>query len=213
MRSTTSSRAWDCLGCPAALRALINTSTKAATKDGDAFDMSAPCRRCSRTRRLPVPETISQGKQAQYLVGLNPGPSGKVHAHSFGQLCFLDDAFDLAGNFAQILILGRNVDVDNAKQLVMVHLGWRRNSADLDHRIQIRRLGALSPAQRNLLQIHHCLHLVLGILHGEHVRIAALGIDPIIGGNHPVGGQRGDDVVHDFLLREAQQAGFLAVDV
>ena len=51
------------------------------------------------------------------------------------------------------------------------------------------------------------------ILHGEVIVVAALAIDPIIGRDHVVGIERGDDVVHYIFLRQPQLARMYAVHV
>ena len=57
------------------------------------------------------------------------------------------------------------------------------------------------------------LDLVGGVLHGEHVVVAGVGIDPVAGRDDAVGGERGDDVVDDIFGREADERGALAIDV
>ena len=42
---------------------------------------------------------------------------------------------------------------------------------------------------------------------GQKVVVAGARIDPVAGRDHLVRGQRGDDIVHHFLLAEAQLAG------
>ena len=54
---------------------------------------------------------------------------------------------------------------------------------------------------------------VLVILHGEKVVVAGFVVDPIIGRDHDVGVERGDDVVDDIFLGEAEFAGVNAIDV
>src|SRR6267154_6517390 len=95
----------------------------------------------------------------------------------------------------------------------MVYFCRRRNRADLDYGIQGGGLCAFRSTQGDLPQIHNRLHLAFGILHGQHVRIATFRIDPVVRSDHAIGSQRGDDVVHDFFLRETQLAGLLAVDI
>ena len=51
------------------------------------------------------------------------------------------------------------------------------------------------------------------ILHCQQIVIATFGIDPVAGGNHPVRGQGGDDVIDHFFLAESDQTGPLAVDI
>ena len=70
-------------------------------------------------------------------------------------------------------------------------------------------------AQRNVLEVLHVhvADLMGGVLHGEHVVVAGVGIDPIAGRDDAVGGERGDDVVDHVFRREADERGALAIDV
>ena len=63
------------------------------------------------------------------------------------------------------------------------------------------------------LQIVQCLDRIFGVLHGQHVVVAAPRIDPVAWRDHRVRGERRDDVVDDLLLVRPQFAGLLAVDV
>ena len=78
-----------------------------------------------------------------------------------------------------------------------------------------RRVGSdcSAAAQRDRPEIGQGLDLALRILHGQHVVVAGLRIDPEAGRDHLIGGQRGDDVVDHFALVEAQLAGAHAVDI
>ena len=67
--------------------------------------------------------------------------------------------------------------------------------------------------ERDAAEIQHVADLVLGVLHGQHVVVAALRIDPVARRDHLVRGQRGDDVVDHLALIEPELAGALAVDV
>ena len=71
-------------------------------------------------------------------------------------------------------------------------------------------------AQRNLLQIDQVVdrrRAVLVVLHRQEVVVAGLVVHPVIRRDHGVGVQRGDDVVHDLLLAQAQFRGVNPVDV
>jgi hypothetical protein len=124
-----------------------------------------------------------------------------------------DDAVDRGGDLAEILIERADIDIGGAAQAVVIHLGGRLNAGDVADGVQAGGCGAAGPAQRNGAQIVQVLHLALGILHGQHIVVAALGIDPVAGRDHAVGGERGDDVVHHFALIQAQLAGAGAIDI
>ena len=70
-------------------------------------------------------------------------------------------------------------------------------------------------SQGNILKVLH-RHVVEGVvvvLHSDHVVVAGFRVDPVAGCNHAVRGERGDDVVHDFLLRQPHHAGSFPVDI
>ena len=54
------------------------------------------------------------------------------------------------------------------------------------------------------------LNLLVGVLHGEEVVVAAVRIDPVAGGDHAVRGERRDHVVDDVGGRQAQARSHLA---
>src|SRR6266481_578360 len=137
----------------------------------------------------------------------------QVYANALGKAGLLEDVLDLGGDAAEVLGLRRNVDVDYAEQLVMIHLGGGRNGSQLDDGVEESRLYALHAPQRDLLEVDHALDLILGILHGQHVGIPVFRIDPIVGCDHAVGSESGDHVVYDFFLRKAEEAGLLSVHV
>src|SRR6266705_2769640 len=137
----------------------------------------------------------------------------KVHADAFGKVSLLDDVIHLIRDRPQVLRFWRNIDIDNAEQLIVVDFGGRRNGFDFDDGVEEGRLGAFHSAQRNLLEVRHRFDGIFGVLRGEHVGVAALRIDPIIRGDHAVGSEGGDDVVYDFLLRKTEEARFFPVNV
>src|SRR5689334_16574107 len=139
--------------------------------------------------------------------------AAKIDADAFRELGFFDAVVDLTGDRAEVFGFRGNVNVHDAEQLIVIHFRWRRNGLYFHDAVEEGRLGAFYAAQRNLLEVGDGFDGIFGILHGQHVGIAALGIDPIIRSNHAVGSERGDDIVHDFLLGEAQEAGFFAVHV
>jgi len=75
--------------------------------------------------------------------------------------------------------------------------------------------GRLNAAQRNAFEVLHG-HIVenaVGVLDSHHVVVAALGIDPVAGGDHAVRCHGSNDVVHHVFSGEPDEAGLLAVDV
>ncbi len=50
-------------------------------------------------------------------------------------------------------------------------------------------------------------------LDGEVIVVSALAIDPIVGRDHVIGIERGDDIIDHIFLRKAQLAGMHAIDV
>ena len=97
----------------------------------------------------------------------------------------------------------------------MIDLGRRIDLFGEDHRAQRRIALRARSMQGNVLEfLHvHVLDLLGGILHGQHVVVARLRIDPVAGRDHAVGRERGDDIVDYVLRRQADEAGPLAVDV
>jgi len=114
---------------------------------------------------------------------------------------------------AQVLPRRRDIDVDRSADLIMVHLGGGQDVGDVNHRIQPRWFSEMGCAQRHRTEIGNVLHEVLGVLDGQQVIVARRGVDPVARGDHPVGSQRRNEAVHEFLGREAQFARALAVDV
>ncbi len=75
-----------------------------------------------------------------------------------------------------------------------------------------RSVGRVS--QGNLPKIDHVVNGGVAMfeeLHGEVVVVPGLAIDPIIGGDHVVGIERSDDVIHHIFLCQAQLTGVYAV--
>ena len=96
----------------------------------------------------------------------------------------------------------------------MIHFGGRSGCAE-SWLTESSRVGCfeLRRAQRHRRQVGKIFDEVFGILDREQIIVAGLGINPIARRDHPVGSQRGDDVVHDFLCVQAKFAGALAVNV
>ena len=96
----------------------------------------------------------------------------------------------------------------------MIDLGRSLDSLDAADHVQAGRAatdaGPRSGMERRSIDV---LDLVLGILHGQIVRIAVARIDPEAGRDHLVRSQRGDDVLHHFPLAQAELARAHAVDV
>src|SRR5438270_13807971 len=124
-----------------------------------------------------------------------------------------DIVIDFVGDRAQILGFGGNVDIHDPEELIVVDFGGGRNGFHFDDGVKESGLRTFHAPQRNLLEVRYGFDGVFGILHGEQVGIAAPGINPIIRCDHAVGSERGDDVVDDFFLGEAKEAGFFTIDV
>ncbi len=56
-------------------------------------------------------------------------------------------------------------------------------------------------------------HLIFGILDGDEIIVSAFRVHPIARGDHGVGGEGGDDVIHNFLGGEAEFTRTFAIDV
>ena len=123
------------------------------------------------------------------------------------------DLLDASIHLAQVFTRGRHIDIHRALDLVMVHLGRRRNAGDADDRIQAGGLFEVRRPEGHAAKIGQILHVALPILDGQQVIVPALGINPIARGNHAVGGQRRDQAVGDLLGAEPQLAGALAINV
>ena len=133
---------------------------------------------------------------------------------TFGDFGLGDDVVDGGGDAAEVLAERADVDVDDAAELVVIDFGGRLDAVDAGDRVETRAdCGRPAAAQRNGAQVGDAAHLVLGVLHGEHVVVAVAGIDPVAGRDHLVRGERGDDVADDFALVEAELAGAGAVDI
>ena len=87
----------------------------------------------------------------------------------------------------------------------MIDFGRRVDRVQINDGFERRRVLAVRRPQRNLAEVVHGADLVFGILHGQHVAVAGLRIDPEAGGDHRVGSERRDDVI-DYVLRSNAQA-------
>ncbi len=119
-------------------------------------------------------------------------------------------------SLAQILAHRSHVNVHNALDLIVVHLGRRLKIHQLHHRIERGRLLQIRRAQRNLLQVQQIVDgrfAVLVILHGQKVIVAGFIVHPVIRRDHDVGIQRRDHVIDHVFLRQPQLARMHAVDV
>ena len=97
----------------------------------------------------------------------------------------------------------------------MVDFGRSIDRRDIGHGLQGRVILDIRSAQRNLFEILHAhvLDLLVEVLHGKHVVVAGLGIDPVAGLDHAVGGESGDHVVDHLFRCEPNQAGAFAIDI
>ena len=130
-----------------------------------------------------------------------------------GHLCVGGKIVNCAGNAAEVFAEGLHVDIDYAPQLVVIHFGGRLDARDARDGVEASGISHARAAYRNGAQVVEITDLGFRILHGQHVVVAGLGIDPETGRDHGVGSERGDDVADHFLLREAEFGGAGAVDV
>src|SRR6266478_473880 len=95
----------------------------------------------------------------------------------------------------------------------MINLGWRSDGLHVHYRVQVGWLQNPGATKWDLLQVGDGTYLIFGILHGQKIGVAAFRVDPVVGGDHAVGGQRRDYIIDHLPLRQSQLTGFLAVDV
>ena len=111
----------------------------------------------------------------------------------------------------------RHVDVGDALDLVMIDLGGAFGClpASRPHRAWWAASGSARAAECCVrsTKLWMAGSAVLVILDGEEVVVAGLVIHPVVRRDHGVRIQRGDDVVDDFFLRQAEFAGMHAVDI
>src|SRR5579871_899379 len=132
------------------------------------------------------------------------------------QASIANGALDRAGELPEILAGWSHIDVHDALDLVVVDLGGRLKPLQRYDGVERRRLTQVGSSQRDLFQVHQVPDgrlAVLGILHAQEVVVAGLIIHPVIGSDHGVGIESGDDVIDDVLLREPQLGGVNAVHI
>ena len=169
--------------------------------------------------------------------------AAQIHAHVAGNFFLGENVADRAGHPPQIFSARSDINIDCALNLIMIDFGRSQNLLHVDNilehggrafaaharpgsmaRARLRRAGwaavhsfaAAKIAQRNLSQVHHVVNgalAVLEVLHGEVVIVAAFAIDPIVGRDHIVGIQRGDDVIDYIFLRQPQFARVYAIHI
>src|ERR1017187_6103342 len=157
-------------------------------------------------------EDQTQGKAAEGIAHALHH-AAQVYVQTLGLLGIGDDAVDGVGDFAEILIERADIDIGSAAQRVVIHFSGRLNAGDVANGVEAGGCRSAGPTQGDGAQIVQVLHLALGILRGQHIVVAALGIDPVAGRDHTVGGEGGDDVIHYFALIQPQFAGSGAVDI
>ena len=80
--------------------------------------------------------------------------------------------------------------------------------------VRLRTAVVRAAPQRDLRQIDKIMNggpAVFVVLDGQEVVVAGLVIHPVVRGDHGIGIQRGDDVVHDLLLGKAEFRGMDAI--
>ena len=101
----------------------------------------------------------------------------------------------------KILSGGRDIDVDHAPQLVVVHLGGRFRSCVMlltASSLAVRAAGRES-AGESPKDPSSASNLAFRILHGQQVVVARPMVHPVAGRDHLVRSQRRDDVLDDLL--------------
>ena len=123
--------------------------------------------------------------------------------HTAGLVDAGEDVVDLATDSVERLGPRLHVDIDDAAQSVVIDFGRRIDLLGEDDRAQWGVVLAPHAAQGDVLKLLHVhmLDLVGGVLHGEHVIVAGIGVDPVARGDDTVRGERGNDVVDDGLGR------------
>ena len=93
----------------------------------------------------------------------------------------------------------------------MVDLRRRVDCLDIGDILQRGGVAVVLGMQRNLLEIFHGhrAQLLVGVLHGEKVVVAAVRIDPVAGGDHAVRSERRNHVVYDVCRRQAKTGSHL----
>ncbi len=158
--------------------------------------------------------------------------AAEIDADASRELVARQQIVDLRGHFAQILAGRSDIHVRYALNLVMIDFGGRLHEFDACNVSQsgdrpgavdslefvIRRVQrAFAPAlpQRNLRQIDKVVNgglAVLVILDRQKIVVAGLMVHPVVGRDHGVRVERGDDVVDDLLLGKAEFGGMDAID-
>ncbi len=118
-------------------------------------------------------------------------------------------AEDWSGSLSRVL----DQNIYNPAQLIVINFGGGVDMRYAADRVQAGGLVTLRRAQRQRTEVSEIFHVILGILHCQKVIISRFGIDPIAGGDHSVGRERGDHAVNRFLGAQAQLTGALAINI
>ena len=97
----------------------------------------------------------------------------------------------------------RHIHVRDPLNLVVIHFGRCPDVLDLYNGIQGCGLLEVGSADRNICEIGKVVNrcaAILEILNREEIVVAALPVDPIVGSNHRIRIERGDNVIDHLLL-------------
>ena len=95
----------------------------------------------------------------------------------------------------------------------MIDLRGRIEARHLADGVEKRGRFRFRRAQRNSLQVGEALNILLRILHGQHVIIPGLRVDPVTRGDHSIGSQCGNDIVYHLFLAQPEFTCPQAVNV
>src|ERR1019366_7876223 len=140
---------------------------------------------------------------------------GTTHGdtHVLGQLGAGDNLIHLVGKTPEIFTARRNIYVDDAAELVVVHLRRGIDHLHIRHGIEVGGVQVARSMQGYLLEVCYGVDLGFRILHREHVVVPILRIDPVAGSDYAIRGQGSDNVVHCFLGGHPHTSSHFAVDI
>ena len=135
------------------------------------------------------------------------------NGHPIRPLNLSDDGFDLLIYPTKIFLLRHDVDIEHAAQLIVVYFRWRIDLSDCSTRLERRCNQAMRRPERDLLEVGHGLDLGLRVLHGQHITVAGLWIDPETRGDHAVRRECSNHVVNNISGGNPQKASLNAADI
>src|ERR1017187_625402 len=82
----------------------------------------------------------------------------------------------------------------------MVNFSRSVETRDLADGVKKRGELRVRRTKRDVSEILQAANILFWILYRQHVIVSGLGVNPVTGSDHSVGGECGDDVVHYFPL-------------